>query len=289
MYTIWIAGSKGQLGTEIFLQKEKPEDCRFLLTDIDELDLTNEKAVLDFAKKENPDIIINCAGYTAVDKAEEEPDQAFLLNCIVPAYLSKAAELSGGTLIHISTDYVFDGKGNQPYLEDDIPNPQSVYGKSKLAGEKEVLKNKNNLVIRTSWLYSAHGNNFVKTMLRLGKEKEEVRVVSDQVGSPTSATDLAEAILRIVLKLISEPGKFGSIYHYTNEGVCSWYEFAQKIMELAGLSCKVCPIASEEYPVSAKRPAYSIMNKNKIIQTFGISINHWTQSLTRCIQIIENT
>ena len=172
MNTIWVTGSKGQLGTEISLQKKKLENCRFLLTDIEELDLTDEKSVLEFADKEKPKIIVNCAGYTAVDKAEEEQDKAFLLNCFVPAYLNKAAELYGGTLIHISTDYVFDGKGKQPYKEEDLPNPQSVYGTSKLAGEKEVLKNDRNLVIRTSWLYSAHGSNFVKTMLRFGKEKD---------------------------------------------------------------------------------------------------------------------
>jgi len=284
MNTIWVTGSKGQLGTEIFLQKEKLQDCRFLFTDIEELDLTSEKAVLDYAQKEKPVIIINCAGYTAVDKAEEEQEQTFLLNCFVPAYLSKAAKFSKGTLIHISTDYVFDGKGNRPYREDDDPNPQSVYGKSKLAGEKEVLKIDHNLVIRTSWLYSMHGNNFVKTMLRLGKEKDEISVVSDQVGSPTSAVDLARTILHICSKLIAAKENYGGIYHYSNEGSCSWYEFASAIMKTAGLNCTVHPTTSDTHPRPAKRPSYSIMNKEKIKTTFNISINHWTDSLRKFIQ-----
>ncbi|MBN2524220.1 MAG: dTDP-4-dehydrorhamnose reductase [Bacteroidales bacterium] len=280
MNTIWVTGSKGQLGTEIFLQKEKLKSCRFLFTDIEELDLTNENAVLDYAQKEKPGIIINCAGYTAVDKAEKEQEQAFLLNCFVPAYLSKAAKLSKGTLIHISSDYVFDGRANRPYREDDNPNPQSVYGKSKLAGEKEVLKNERNLVIRTSWLYSMHGNNFVKTMLLLGKEKDEISVVSDQVGSPASAVDLAHTILQICRKLFDTNENYGGIYHYSNEGSCSWYEFASAIMETAGLNCTVHPITSDKYPRPAKRPAYSIMSREKIKRTFNISINHWKDSLS---------
>ncbi len=289
MHTIWVTGSKGQLGTEISLQKNALENTGFLFTDIEELDLTNELAVLDFAKKEKPAIIINCAGYTAVDKAEEEQDKAFLLNCIVPAYLNKAAEISQGTLIHISTDYVFDGFGNRPITEDDSPNPQSVYGLSKLAGEKEALKNANNLVIRTSWLYSAHGNNFVKTMLRFGKEKDEINVVSDQFGSPTSASDFAGALLEISKQILEGKKNIGGIYHYSNEGECSWFDFASAIMDIAKLNCKVNPITTDQYPLPAKRPAYGIMSRNKIKQAFGISISQWAQSLSICIQKLENT
>lgn len=283
MQTIWVTGSKGQLGTEISLQKDALKNARFLFTDIEELDLEDEAAVLNFAKKEKPSIIINCAGYTAVDKAEEEQDKAFMLNCIVPAYLSKAAELSEGTLIHISSDYVFDGTIKRPLSEEDSPNPQSAYGKSKLAGEKEALKNESNLVIRTSWLYSAHGNNFVKTMLRLGKERDEINVVADQFGSPTSAGDLAGAILEISKQILEGKKNCGGIYHYSNEGECNWYEFASEIMKLSGLRCKVNPIGTDQYPLPAKRPGYSVFNKSKIKSAFGIDIPHWKDSLAQNI------
>ena len=288
MNTIWVTGSKGQLGTEISLQKDKLQNVRFLFTDIEELDLTDELAVLDFAKKESPDIIINCAGYTAVDKAEEEQDKAFLLNCIVPAYLNKAAELSKGTMIHISTDYIFDGESKHPYYEDDMPNPQSVYGKSKLAGEKEALKNSNNIVIRTSWLYSAHGNNFVKTMLRLGKEREEIGVVNDQIGSPTSATDFADALLQVSKQLLGGKKNAGGIYHYSNEGECSWYEFAIAIMKFAKLNCRIKPLTTEQYPLPAKRPGNSVFNKSKIKSVFGLEIPKWEDSLERLIPESNN-
>ncbi|MGD2033418.1 MAG: dTDP-4-dehydrorhamnose reductase [Bacteroidales bacterium] len=283
MHTIWVTGSKGQLGTEISLHRDDLKDCRFLFTDIEELDLTDEKAVLNFAKKEKPSVIINCAGYTAVDKAEEEQEQAFLLNCFVPAYLSKAAEYAGGIMIHISTDYVFDGNGSRPYREEDSPGPQSVYGTSKLAGEKEVLKNRNNLLIRTSWLYSAHGNNFVKTIIRLGKEKDEISVVSDQVGSPTSATDMADALLQISGQLLAGKSGTGGIYHYANEGKCSWYEFAQAIMELTGSRCKINPIPSSQYPTVVKRPAYSVLDMSKIKRVFGIQIANWREGLVNTL------
>lgn len=281
--TIWITGSKGQLGTELQLQQEKLINTRFLFTDIEELDLTDREAVIRFAQEEKPTIIINCAAYTAVDKAEEEPDKAFLLNRDVPAYLAKAAENVNAILIHISTDYVFDGTASSPIKETDATNPQSVYGRSKLAGEQAVMKNPENLVVRTAWLYSAHGHNFLKTMLRLGKEREEIGVVSDQLGSPTSAADLADALLEISNQIINGKKDAGGIYHYSNEGMCSWYDFAKAIMEIANLDCRVNPITTEQYPAPAKRPQYSVFNKEKIKKTFGILIPDWDDSAKKLI------
>lgn len=279
MHTIWVTGSKGQLGTEINLQKELLANCNFLFTDIEELNLFDTKKLEDFVISNKPDIIVNCAAYTAVDKAEEDEEKAFLLNRDVPALLSKLSKENESTLIHISTDYVFDGSLNTPYTEDEKTSPQSVYGKSKLAGEKEVLKTGKNIVLRTAWLYSAHGNNFLKTILRLGKERENIGIVYDQVGSPTSATDLANAILKICSKLISSGDNLGGIYHYSNEGVCSWYDFAMEIKDLAKLPCKINPITTDQYPLPAKRPTYSVFNKSKIKKVFGIKVPHWSIGL----------
>jgi dTDP-4-dehydrorhamnose reductase len=281
--TIWITGSKGQLGTELQLQQEKLTNTRFLFTDIEELDLTNRQAVIEFALNEKPAIIINCAAYTAVDKAEEEQEKAFLLNRDVPAFLTEAAEKVKAILIHISTDYVLDGTANTPYKETDDTNPQSLYGKSKLAGEEAVLKNPENLVLRTSWLYSAHGHNFLKTMLRLGKEREEIGVVSDQLGSPTSATDMADALLEISKQIMDGKKDAGGVYHYSNEGKCSWYDFAKAIMKTAKLDCRVNPITTEQYPTPAKRPQYSVLDKGKLKDTFGINIPDWQESAEKVI------
>ena len=284
MKTIWITGSKGQLGTELRLQHERLNDTRFLFTDIDELDLTDKEAVIRFAQEEKPAIIINCAAYTAVDKAEEEPEKAFLLNRDVPAFLTEAAEKVNGVLIHISTDYVFDGRANRPYREDDPTNPQSLYGKSKLAGEEAVLKNPENLIVRTAWLYSAHGHNFLKTMLRLGKERKEIGVVSDQTGTPTSAADLAGALLEICKQLLAGKKNAGGIYHYANEGICSWYDFARAIMEIARLDCRVNPISTEQYPTPTERPKYSVLDKQKIRDAFNLKIPVWHTSIQQVIQ-----
>ncbi|MBN1599699.1 MAG: dTDP-4-dehydrorhamnose reductase [Bacteroidales bacterium] len=286
MNTIWVTGSKGQLGTELHLQHKKLDNVLFHFTDIHELDLTNKQAVLDFTKKEKPQIIINCAGYTAVDKAEEEKELAFLLNKDIPVYLNEAATTVGATLIHISTDYVYNGNSEIPYQEDDPTDPQSVYGKSKLDGELEVLKNPKNLVIRTSWMYSAHGNNFVKTMLRLGKERKELNVVADQVGCPTSAADLADALLKISKQILEGKNNTGGIYQYSNEGQCSWYEFAKAIMEITGIKCTINPISTEQYPTPAKRPAYSVMSKEKISKVFGLYVPEWKVSLLKYFQTL---
>ncbi len=285
---IWITGSKGQLGTELFLQHNKLSGYPFLFTDIDELDLTIRDEVIQFARSEKPGIIVNCAAYTAVDKAEEEPEKAFQLNRDIPAHLTEAATLINAVLVHISTDYVFDGNGKRPYRETDKPNPISLYAQSKYAGELEARKRNENIIIRTSWLYSPHGSNFLKTMIRLGKEKEEIHVVNDQFGTPTSATDMADAILQIIQK-ISDTGKnYGGIYHYSNEGECSWYEFAQEIMKQAKLKCKVNPVPTHRYPRPAKRPMYSVMNKSKIKHVFGIEIPEWQDSLKKLVNILKN-
>jgi dTDP-4-dehydrorhamnose reductase len=281
MKTIWVTGSNGQLGNEIRLQNKKPELYNFIYTDIDELDLTNRYGVRKFAELNKPDIIINCAAYTNVDKAETDKETAFQLNRDIPALLSEISEVQNCILIHISTDYVFDGKTYKPYEENDPTSPQSVYGMSKLIGENFVLRNNKNLVIRTSWLYSANGTNFAKTMLRLGKEKENIGVVFDQIGSPTFAADFADAIHQICNKILSSSHNYGGIYHYSNEGVCSWYDFALAIMKSASNSCKVLPITTDQYPLPAHRPAYSVLNKDKIKKVFEIEIPHWTVSLEK--------
>jgi dTDP-4-dehydrorhamnose reductase len=289
MKTIWVTGSKGQLGTEIWLQHEKLPKINFLFTDIRELDLTNEKLVREFVQQHNPAFILNCAAYTNVDKAESDKELAFKLNRDVPGLLNRISLETNCILVHISTDYVFDGIHCLPYKEEDPTSPQSLYGASKLAGEVEVLKNYKNIIIRTSWLYSAHGSNFLKTMLRLGKEKEELNVVYDQVGSPTSAADLADVILQITSQLLSVKQNIGGIYHFSNEGVCSWYDFAVEIMNISGMKCKVSPITSDKYPSPVKRPAYSVLNKSKIKDTFGITIPYWKESLIKVYGQIVNS
>ena len=268
-----ITGCNGQLGTE--LQKLLPDS---VLTDKADLDITDEQKVADFIKNYNIDTIINCAAYTAVDKAEDDTELAHLINTKGPENLAK----TGCKIIHVSTDYVFDGLGHKPYLPTDATYPVSVYGKTKLAGEQAVLQNaKEAIIIRTAWLYSAHGNNFVKTMRRLGNEKESINVVCDQIGTPTFAGDLARAIADI-LPQISQKNK--GIYHYTNEGICSWYDFACEIMELSNLKCNVCPIPSSAYPTKATRPFYSVLDKSTLKQTFNITIPHWKESLKKCLK-----
>ncbi len=270
---ILVTGGNGQLGSEL---KNLLPDAVF--TDFSDLDITNFNAVMDFVKNNNIDTIINCAAYTAVDKAEDEPELAAKVNTVGPENLAK----TGCKLIHVSTDYVFDGCGHQPYQPDDEANPVSIYGKTKLAGEQAVLLSaKEVVIIRTAWLYSSFGNNFVKTMRRLGAERESLNVVADQIGTPTYARDLAEAIVA-VLPQLNEQNK--GVYHYTNEGVCSWYDFAHEIMELSGLKCKVCPIPSSAYPTKATRPFYSVLDKSKIKSTFGIEIPHWKESLQKCLK-----
>ena len=270
---ILVTGANGQLGTE--LQKLLPNA---LFADVDILDITNLEAVKKFVADNQVDTIINCAAYTAVDKAEDDAELAQKINEEAPRNLA----LSGAKIVHISTDYVFAGTNYKPYLPEDETNPVSVYGRTKRAGELAVLENTQKaIVIRTAWLYSAHGNNFVNTMRRLGAEKESLNVVADQIGSPTFAGDLAQAIVTI-LPQMNETNK--GIYHYTNEGVCSWYDFATEIMKLSGFSCKVNPIPSSAYPTKATRPFYSVLNKEKIKNVFNIEISHWKESLVKCLK-----
>lgn len=280
MKKILVTGSKGQLGSEIQLLSKELKDIEFLFHDIDTLDLTDYSLLKEFLESNQPFCIVNCAAYTAVDKAEEEKVAAFKLNAELPGKLAGFGSEFNIRLIHISTDYVFDGKDCQPYNEDNLPNPQSVYGLSKYEGDQAVLEYGHSIIIRTSWLYSAFGNNFVKTMLRLGESKDEISVVFDQIGTPTYARDLAGAILKIINSSVTDDKKFiPGIYHYSNEGVCSWYDFAVEIMNIAGLKCKVNPIGSEQYPQPAKRPPYSVLNKSKIKSAYDIEIPHWKDSL----------
>ena len=270
---ILVTGGNGQLGTE--LKKLLPDA---VFADVEDLDITDEAAVNSFVKENNIETVVNCAAYTAVDNAEEDTSTAYKVNVIGPENLAK----TGCKIIHISTDYVFDGKGYKPYHPNDETNPVSIYGKTKRAGEEAVINNaKVAVVIRTAWLYSPYGNNFVKTMRRFGAERESLNVVADQVGTPTYAGDLAKAIVEI-LPQMNESNK--GIYHFTNEGVCSWYDFANTIMELSGLNCKVNPIPSSAYPTKATRPFYSVLDKTSIKETFNISIEHWTEGLKRCLK-----
>ena len=281
--SILITGSKGQLGSEIKAIHEQYQDVEFIFADIEELDITNLEAVLKFCSANTVTGIINCAAYTAVDKAEQERDLAYKINAVGPQNLAKYCEQSGARLIQISTDYVFDGTAHVPLKEDDRVNAIGAYGDTKLDGERFVLAtNSDSIIIRTSWLYSTFGNNFVKTMRRLGGERTQLNVVWDQIGTPTNAADLARISLEIILD-IDPISKNGRIYHFSNEGVASWYDFAHAIMEMSGLSCQVNPIESKDFPTPTKRPHYSVMNKAKIKEDFGIEILHWRESLKECI------
>jgi dTDP-4-dehydrorhamnose reductase len=288
---ILITGANGQLGSEIRELVPMDVDLDTAFTDFDTLDITNQEAVFNYIDEFDPEYIINCAAYTAVDQAEKEISEAYQLNAYGPENLAKACARSGARLIHISTDYVYDGMAYQPYTEDVKPNPQSIYGESKLKGEENVVTTcPSALIIRTSWLYSPYGNNFVKTMIRLGTERDLLKVVFDQVGTPTYARDLASVIIGIVKKSATDDTMWKpGIYHYSNEGVCSWYDFAVGIHHLAGISCQTEPIESKDFPTLAKRPYYSVLNKSKIKSAFGIKIPYWRQSLHDCIKIIINS
>ncbi len=282
MKNILVTGSNGQLGSELqSLAPAHDETCRFFFTDVAELDITDRQAVYSFVEQNRISVIVNCAAFTAVDKAESEPERCNLLNHIAPGYLAEAIASVGGTMIQISTDYVFDGTSCKPYKEEDITNPQTVYGRTKLAGEESVIRTcAGSMVIRTAWLYSTYGNNFVKTMLRLGKERDKLGVVADQIGTPTYARDLAKAILTVIEKGI-KPG----VYHFTNEGTCSWYDFTKAIHRMEGIEdCEVSPIHTEDYPVPAKRPHYSVLDKTKIKQTYELDIRWWEDALKDCLK-----
>ena len=281
---ILITGCNGQLGNEIqLLEKQHPQHTYFN-TDVAELDITNPKAIGQFVEENQIDGIVNCAAYTAVDKAESDADFCRKLNADAPGYLAEAIEQRGGWMIQISTDYVFDGTQHTPYREDDATCPNSVYGRTKLEGEENVTNRcHRSMVIRTAWLYSTFGNNFVKTMLRLGREKDELGVIFDQIGTPTYARDLAFAIFAAI-----EKGIVAGIYHFSNEGVASWYDFTLAIHRLAGISsCRVRPIHTTDYPTPATRPHYSVLDKSKIKSVYGIEIPHWETSLADCIALLK--
>ena len=284
MKNILITGANGQLGNEMrVLSVENPEYAYFF-TDVAELDICNEQAILDFVKANQINVIVNCAAYTAVDKAEENVELCTRLNADAVGYLAKAAEAHGAEFIQISTDYVFDGTAHIPYQETEATCPNSVYGHTKLAGEQNALTLcSRSMVIRTAWLYSTFGNNFVKTMIRLGKERENLGVIFDQVGTPTYARDLARAIFTAIRQ-----GVVPGIYHFSNEGVCSWYDFTKAIHRLAGITtCHVKPLHTEEDPTPAKRPHYSVLDKTKIKNTYYIEIPYWMDSLQSCIVELE--
>ena len=282
---ILITGCNGQLGNEMqLLEKEHPQHT-FFNTDVQELDITNKPAVMRFVVDNAIDGIVNCAAYTAVDKAEENQQLCGLLNSLAPAFLAEAIEQRGGWLIQISTDYVFDGTNHRPYVETDPVCPNSTYGRTKLEGEQEAQRAcRHTMIIRTAWLYSTFGSNFVKTMIRLGKEKPELGVIFDQIGTPTYARDLAVAIFAAIGQGV-KPG----IYHFSNEGVTSWYDFTKAIHRLAGITdCRVRPLHTAEYPTPATRPHYSVLDKTKIKQTYGLEIPHWEESLAECIAKLQN-
>ncbi|MCY1720072.1 dTDP-4-dehydrorhamnose reductase [Prolixibacteraceae bacterium Z1-6] len=286
---ILVTGAYGQLGNEIKeLQVNYPE-WNFHFTDVDTLDITNENAVENCFTKNKFDFVINCAAYTAVDKAETDQETAAKVNVLAPELLGRYSKQTGAKVIQVSTDYVFAGNSYLPYSEDHPVSPQGIYGKTKLDGELRCIQeNPQAIIIRTSWLYSTFGNNFVKTMLRLAKERGELGVVYDQVGTPTYAADLAQTILRIIeLTEMSEDKFVPGVYHFSNEGVASWYDFAQAIFEISGVSCKVNPVLSDQFPTPAKRPHFSVLNKSKIRNTFGIEIPYWKESLKICLDRLE--
>lgn len=277
---ILITGCNGQLGNEMqLLEKENPQH-KYFNTDVAQLDITNPEAIEEFVSNNAIDIIVNCAAFTAVDKAESSQELCHLLNAKAPEYLAAAVAKRGGYLVQVSTDYVFDGTNHTPYTEDEATCPNSVYGSTKLEGEKLAMAAcANTMIIRTAWLYSTFGNNFVKTMIRLGQEKPELGVIFDQIGTPTYAGDLAAAIMAAI-----NHGIVPGIYHFSNEGIISWYDFTKAIHRIAGItSCHVKPLHTAEYPTPAARPHYSVLDKTKIKQTYGIEIPYWEESLEKCV------
>ncbi len=287
---VLITGSEGQLGTSMLKQKNEFELLELIPTDLRELDITNKAEVISYLSGKPIDYIVNCAAYTAVDKAEQFETNAFAVNHIGPKNLANVCKTLKIPLIHISTDYVFSGQNYLPYKEIDPTRPLTSYGRSKLAGENSILDSGvHGIIIRTSWLYSEYGSNFIKSMIRLGHERKEIGVVFDQIGSPTYAKDLALAILEILKgfaagTIMLEASK---IYHYCNQGVCSWYDLAQAVMDINNINCLVRPITTKEFPLPAKRPHYSVLNTEKFRNKFDIEIPYWRNSLSHCIDLLK--
>jgi len=284
MIPVLITGCKGQLGSEIQQVSGNFPEMSFIFTDLEELNITRSRDIRSFLDSMPVKFLVNCAGYTEVDLAEDERELAELLNADATGYLAKISAERGIQLIHISTDYVFDGEKKHPYQEDDQVNPLTIYGKSKLHGEEALQEANTGIIIRTSWLYSSFGNNFVKTILRLSAEKDSLNVVFDQSGCPTYARDLASAILEMIrLEIKHKSSPRYDIYHYSNQGMCSWYEFATSIIEFAGSGCQIIPVESKDYVTKAKRPRYTVMSKKKILDKYDLLIPHWKDSLKECI------
>ena len=277
---ILVTGGNGQLGTALRLASAESRHC-FVFTDVEEVDITSADALEAFFEQEKVDVVVNCAAYTAVDLAEENEAQADLINHRAVALLAEACKRHNATLIHISTDYIFSGEADAPYTEECVPAPRNAYGRTKLSGERAIVESGcRYIILRTAWLYSEFGRNFFKTMQSLTATRPEVKVVADQIGTPTYAGDLAAAITYIIES--NQLDKCGT-YHYSNEGVCSWYDFACEIARLSESNCKVTPCTTEEYPTKAHRPRYSVLDKSKFISTFGITIPEWHESLKHCI------
>lgn len=285
MKKILVTGAKGQLGSELQGLCLRHPEAVWVFTDVEDIDLTNRERAIYNINTIAPNLIINCAAYTAVDKAETDADRAFAINDFGTETLVLASNDCKAGLVHISTDYVFDGYKDNPYTEEDKVNPQSIYGKSKLAGEQHVINYSRGYVFRTSWLYSAFGNNFVKTILRLARERNEINIVADQHGTPTYAHDLAQALIEIFVEGEAEGNE--GIYHFSNMGATTWFGFASEIVRMANLTCKVNPISTDMYPLPAPRPAYSVMDKSKVCSTFGLSIPGWEDSLMTAIKMIN--
>jgi dTDP-4-dehydrorhamnose reductase len=287
---VLVTGAQGQLGSEIRALTAHYPAFIWIATDVDQLDLTDARAVSGFIDNHSIDYVINCAAYTAVDRAEEDADACYRINCEAVKNVALAAAGQRAKVLHVSTDYVFDGRSTRPYRETDLPHPQSVYGKSKRAGEEALLAAcPESIIIRTAWLYSAFGSNFVRTMLRLGRERTDLDVVCDQWGTPTYAADLAQALLTIVLRA-EQTGDFpAGVYHYSNEGITTWFDFTRKIFEQMGITaCTVHPVTTAQYPTLAPRPAYSVLDKTKWKATFGATVPAWEEALVRCLRKIES-
>ena len=287
MLKILITGANGQLGSTFRKLSNNLQEIEFIFTDVEEMDITEKKQIDQFLQTYHPSYIINCAGYTAVDLAEDEPEKAYALNNTAVQCLSNSAKQYGAKLIHISTDYVFGGEKNTPYKEEDETNALSVYGKSKASGEEKIKDEDHVMVIRTSWLYSNFHKNFYKTIQKLSSEREKLNVVYDQIGTPTFAGDLASVIITILEHNERTKSFQNGIFHYSNEGIASWYDFAIEIINLSGNHCIVHPVESHEFEQKAKRPFYSLMSKRKIRNSFHIEIPYWKESLKKCLNEID--
>lgn len=286
MKRLLITGARGQLGSCLRDLLAERSDVETLFTDVAELDLTDADAVSRCVAELKPQYIINCAAYTAVERAEADEATAERVNADAPANLARAAAENGARLIHISTDYVFSGENSRPWRESDEPSPRSAYGRTKLHGERRVMElhPEGSVILRTAWLYSPYGSNFVKTMLRLAAERPEIRVVADQIGSPTSAMTLARAVLTVVFSEQWHPG----VYHLTDAGVASWYDLAVSTLRLSGLTTRVVPITTQEYPTPTERPAYSVLAKEKFINTYNFTLTHWQEALAECLRAMND-